>query len=146
MAVKGKPQLRPKDVKPYRLQLLKKQKGICPLCGFKIEIHQATLDHCHESGHIRAVLHRNCNQVEGRIRSWVNRAGKHIEPIAFLEAILAHWTAEYDLRPLHPNHRTATQKEIIVLKRKRKKLKSRAAKKRYDKKIKYLQEQDCGAN
>jgi len=143
--MKGKRKLKPKEVKAYRLKLLKKQGYFCPLCGFKIEISQATLDHCHESGHVRAVLHRNCNQIEGRIKSWVRRAGKHIEPVAFLEAILAHWTEEYNHLPLHPNHRTANQKEILVLKRKKRKLKTRKAKKRYDKKIRYLEENDDGS-
>jgi len=141
---KQKVKLKSKEVKAYRLKLLKKQGYICPLCGLKIEISEATLDHCHDTGHIRAVLHRNCNQVEGRIRSWVNRAGKEIDPVLFLEAVLAHWTEKYDHFPLHPNHRTAAQKEILKLKRRRKKLRTHKAKKRYDKEIRYLQEHDDG--
>ncbi len=140
--MKGKWKLKPREVKGFRNKLLKQQGGICPLCGFKIQPGQETLDHCHESGRVRAVLHRNCNQVEGRIKSWCRRAGKHIDALQFLEAIAQHWAGQYDHLPLHPNHRTTIQKEIQKLKRRKQKLKTGKARKRYDKKIKYLQEQD----
>ena len=91
---------------------------------------------CHESGRVRAVLHRNCNQIEGRIRHWALRA--HADPIEFLEAIAAHWAKEYDHLPLHPSHRSEDEKEILRLKRRRRKLKTQRGKDRLTQQIKAL--------
>ena len=72
----------------------------------------------------------------------MKRAGKHINPVEFLEALIDHWEGSYDHLPLHPKHRTEIEKQITVLKRKRKKLKTSRAKKRYTKKIHNLEKQN----
>ena len=127
------------EIKQWRAKLLQEQGGLCSLCKLPIESGKETLDHCHDSGRIRTVLHRQCNQVEGRIKSWVNRAGKHIDPVQFLEALIDHWEQSYDHLPYHPQHRSEIEKQITVLKRKRKRLKTRKGKLRYTNKIKHLE-------
>ena len=133
----GKYKLKPKEVREFREALLKKQEWLCALCGKIVQLSEATLDHCHDTGHVRAVLHRNCNSIEGRIRHWANRSG--IDPVQFLEAVLDHWGKQYDHLPLHPKHKNAIEKEIVRLKRRRKRLKTHKAKLRYTKKIKELE-------
>lgn len=58
-----------KDVPALRDQLLKEQNNICALCNELIQPGEEVLDHCHQLGSIRAVLHRGCNALEGIIVS-----------------------------------------------------------------------------
>lgn len=121
--------LKPKEVRAYRQKLLIKQGGLCGLCAKKVPKGQDTLDHCHTSGRVRSVLHRNCNSIEGRIKHWVNRSG--CDPISFLQAIVDHWQGDYEHLPYHPNHLSDSEKEIRKLKRRMHKLKTERGKQRY---------------
>ena len=103
-----------------------------------VHLGEDTLDHCHDTGHVRAVLHRWCNQWEGRINAWASKSG--MDRIACLEALIDYWTGKYDHLPLHPNHKTETEKEILRLKRRKRKLKTQKARLRYDRRIKELQQ------
>ena len=51
----------------HKLQLLKEQNFICPLCNCNISEDDAVLDHCHNSGYVRSVLHDRCNRALGFI-------------------------------------------------------------------------------
>lgn len=69
-------QLRYKDVSVLRDKLLKKQKGICPICV--LEIHDPCLDHSHRkklngTGLIRGVLCRTCNSLIAKIENNCSR-------------------------------------------------------------------------
>lgn len=97
-------QLTTNKIKPYREKRLEEQGGICPLCGLEIEDGQATLDHCHDSGHVRQVLHRSCNGAEGRILSWAGQRSKGDNPVEFLHNLLDYWSQDYSSNPLHPSH------------------------------------------
>lgn len=66
------------EVKALRLKLLKEQNYICALCQEPIDEKEAVLDHDHKKGHIRAVLHRGCNVLEGKITN--NLARSRITP------------------------------------------------------------------
>ena len=57
--------LRPNEVADYRKELLAIQNQMCCLCDEIIEDGKAVLDHDHRTGHIRGVLHRGCNAMEG---------------------------------------------------------------------------------
>ena len=100
---KGK-QLKTLEIKAYREELLKKQDFVCPLCGEEILLHEATLDHDHGTGHIRQVLHRSCNQGEGRILSWAGKRTRGTDPEEFLRNLLKYWKKSYKRNPLHPQH------------------------------------------
>ena len=95
--------LAPKDIPEYRARMLKKQRGLCALCKEPCSPEQATLDHDHRTGHIRGVLHRQCNSVEGRVLNWLNRAGR-LTPPALARALLRYWARDYSKNPIHPNH------------------------------------------
>lgn len=112
-----------KELKQYREKQLRKQKFVCPLCGTKITYEEATLDHDHGTGKVRKVLHRSCNQSEGRILSWCNRS-RGSDPLLFVTNLSRYWRSNYDRNPYHPNHLTPKQKKAKMLRRKLKTLKS----------------------
>lgn len=58
-----------------------KQDGLCSICKKEIDLKvmgnksDYVVDHCHETGLIRAVLHRSCNASEGRVANAAGRWG-----------------------------------------------------------------------
>jgi hypothetical protein len=62
-------QIKAKDVPKYRKMFSAKQKYKCPICEDEIvsKHSRAALDHCHKTGHIRAVLCGTCNRNEGKV-------------------------------------------------------------------------------
>ena len=125
--------LKAKDIKPLRELMLKQQKFMCMLCKKKLSYKDAALDHCHETGHIRGVLHKTCNSIEGRILHWAKRSrGK---PNEFLQSLIEYWAVDYTTNPIHPTHRNDAEKEILSLSRRARKVKTPAAKQRYRDKI-----------
>ena len=137
-----KTKLRTQEVQGYRLQQLKQQKGLCPLCGTPITPDQAVLDHDHETGHVRRVLHRQCNSIEGRVLNWLKRSGKDITPKEFLERILVYWSDDYTQNKLHPTHLTQQEKEIKRLNKKLRTVKRHSTKQKYRQLIKELQSEN----
>lgn len=119
------------QVKGVTVAMLQRQKGICPLCLEPIDLnvqgHKSsyTLDHNHETGEIRAVLHRSCNGAEGKVLSQVGRwgAGKvsYEAVIPYLERLLAYWKhhQEHGTGLMYPDHKTPEQKHLINLKKRR---------------------------
>lgn len=68
-------QLKGKDLKPLREKMLKEQEGFCPITKVIIDSEQAVVDHCHDSGFVRAVLSRSVNTAEGKCRgAWIRFA------------------------------------------------------------------------
>jgi len=130
-------QTKTEQTRELRLRLLKEQGNICPLCEQVISVKQATLDHCHSSGHVRAVLHRNCNHIEGRIKSWVKRSGE--DPITFLLGVVRLWEGDHSANPIYPHHKNEIEKEISRLRKRMKRLQSERGKQKYRDKIKELQ-------
>lgn len=104
------------DLKPYRISsgkvqvdivrelLLKKQKGICPLCGIDmikyIPANDRCLDHSHKDGRIRAVLCRNCNGLLGKITRRVDRARRKMSRQDYISRVWQFWEASKDAPPL----------------------------------------------
>lgn len=115
--------LRPKDLATYRLELLEKQSYICPLCRDTIHPEEACLDHDHDTGFIRFVLHRSCNAAEGRILSWAKRS-RAKDPYEFLHNLYNMHRKSYNNNPIHPKHLTPIEKEIKRLRKHKKTLKT----------------------
>lgn len=93
--------LKHNQVKQYRIDLLKKQNGLCYLCREPINEGEAVLDHCHKTGYIRGVLHRGCNCLLGKIENNMKR--NRVDEIR-LEAIvknLIKYRFEYK-QEIHP--------------------------------------------
>lgn len=118
-----------KDIKKYRDQQLKKQKGICPILGEKIEKGQEVLDHCHKEGYCRKTLDRQANCLEGKIinalRRFIRDESKFVQ---VLKNLLKYWEADYSNNPIHPKELSPSEKELKALKKRVKKLKTQAGK------------------
>lgn len=63
--------------KPIWDEMLAKQNGCCALC----EREPTDVDHCHETGKVRGLLCRACNQALGRVETvpgWVDRVKNYL--------------------------------------------------------------------
>jgi hypothetical protein len=83
------------------------------------------LDHDHSTGVIRAVLHRSCNALLGKVENNYKRYGiKDITQLARMLGNVASYLSMYaphlvsDL-PLHPTHKTEDEKRLLRNKRAR---------------------------
>lgn len=110
--------LKTKNLKDTRLALLKSQDFKCAICGLACSEDQAVLDHNHQHGYIRAVLHRGCNAVEGKIINAIKRYGIK-DAKSYIAGLLAyhelHSTDQTSL--IHPLHKTPEEKKELVKKR-----------------------------
>lgn len=93
-----------REIADYRRKMLRKQRGICPLCKELITEEEATLDHCHVTGKVRAALHRSCNGAEGKILHWAGPRSRGDDPVFFLKNLLAYWRKDFSSSPIHPTH------------------------------------------
>ena len=119
--------IKQKEIKPLREKLLKEQDYVCPLCKQKIKSEEAALDHCHETGHIRGVLHRACNSSEGRILSWAKRS-RDTDPYHFIRNLVDFHACDFSGNDIHPTHLSEDEKELKRLRKHQKKLKSEKGK------------------
>lgn len=116
------------QLKEVRNKMLVVQGGRCAICQQPITTRQGqdpVLDHCHKSGAVRAVLHRSCNALLGKVENNQARFGVRDLP-AFL-----HGTAAYLQKHttnitgmIHSTHLTDDEKRI---KRNKQAVKRRAA-------------------
>ena len=104
-------QLTFREIKEFREKLLKKQKGVCPLCKEPIALDEATLDHCYTTGRVRAVLHNSCNGAEGQIKKWAGRRSRGKDELAFILNLAKYWRKDYLHNPLHPKHGKPARKK-----------------------------------
>jgi hypothetical protein len=112
-------QLKQKDVKQIREELLKKNDGICPILKIPLDPSDAALDHAHQDseisetveGQIRSTIHKYANSLEGTMRSRFRRSGV-ASYIAFEEFLLNlyEYLMEYREPLLHPSHAAKPRK------------------------------------
>ena len=99
------------------------QGGLCSLCSKPISLQvmgnksDYVVDHDHETGEIRGVLHRSCNAAEGKVANaagrWGAKSMSYAELIPWLERML-----EYLKKPgtglMYPDHKTAEEKAAVA--------------------------------
>lgn len=117
--------LKTSEVAPYRAAKLKEQSGKCALCCLPIAAGSDVLDHDHSTGVVRAVLHRSCNALLGKVENNYKRYGiKDMTQLARMLSNVASYLSMYpphlvgDL-PLHPTHKTEDEKRLLRNKRAR---------------------------
>lgn len=73
------------------------QAGLCPLCHEPIDLKikgEGVIDHDHDTGEIRGVLHRSCNAAEGKVANaagrWGAKSMEYSALIPWLENMLAY--------------------------------------------------------
>ena len=98
---------------PAVKKLLLEAQPQCALCTrdfSSMESKRICVDHDHKSGHIRALLCTNCNQIEGKIHNLVVRSGRGWERTAYLTRLQAYWEVDYSGNPVHHKHVTEEEK------------------------------------
>jgi hypothetical protein len=88
--------MKAKETTAVRNQLAKKQNNICPICKSISALGQfGHLDHCHDTGLVRATLCKTCNTNEGKVKYASRYMAKatHLsktDPIAWLKNLVAY--------------------------------------------------------
>lgn len=96
--------------------LMKDQGNLCPLCKTdmrKIESKNICVDHSHSTGFIRGVLCRNCNGLEGKVKTLATRGKKDLTYIQWLENLVEYLKVqegEPKYPYIHPTYRTVAEK------------------------------------
>lgn len=114
-----------------------KQGGVCPLCNKPIDFttrggkQNYAVDHNHETGEIRGVLHASCNGAEGKIVNaagrWGSKDTSYEAVVPFLKRLIAYWETE-GTGIMYPRHKTPEErKEAANLKRRKQAAARRAA-------------------
>lgn len=134
--------LKYKEIKEWREALLKEQGGLCLLCETRIRKAEAALDHCHETGRIRGVLHKDCNVLLGKIENYIKGRGKRMDKpdvlSNFFYNVFRYRRTSYTHRPLHPTFITPTDRLMRKYKRLLRKSKRPATKEKYKRLIQEL--------
>lgn len=99
------------EVAKVRADMLAGQGGRCGICKLRVLDKDAVLDHDHGTGVVRAVLHRGCNSMLGKVENNHRRYGvPNLSAWAhgLVTFMQKHITPQTEY--LHPTHRTDDEK------------------------------------
>lgn len=101
----------------WKKRRLQEQGGLCPLCTKPIDLtiaREGVIDHDHETGEIRGVLHRSCNSGEGKasnaIGSWIAKSMKQTDINDAVRRLLDYYNAP-GCGYIYPTHKTQEERE-----------------------------------
>ena len=94
--------------------LSKRQNGLCAICKCPLTVASSCLDHDHSTGIIRGVLCRNCNGMEGKIKTAAIRGKRNMTMQDYLGSVLLYWMHHAEDRTglQYPTHLTPEEKRI----------------------------------
>ena len=109
------------QLRAYAIAHIKsKQGGVCPICGEPINLtvkgnkSDYVVDHDHETGEIRGVLHRSCNAAEGKVANaagrWGAKSTKYKDIIPWLKNLIKYLESP-GAGVIYPDHKTPEEKE-----------------------------------
>lgn len=100
--------LRYKDIPRIKDELMINQSDYCPICKRDLVIdvpkRDRCLDHNHKTGHIRAVLCRGCNSMEGKVYRAFVRVGlrnQGVDYVEFLKGLIEYQSVQ-ETKYIHP--------------------------------------------
>lgn len=101
------------QIPAIRAKMAKAQGNVCALCGRPFTAKDGpALDHDHVTGIVRAVIHRSCNGIEGRVLKLAQRATAGLSAKDYIIGLAAyyqlHETPQTQL--IHPEHLDDNQK------------------------------------
>jgi hypothetical protein len=106
------------NLRAMTAMFLKQQGGLCPLCRKPIDLtiaREGVVDHDHNTGEVRGVLHRGCNGAEGKVANsvgrWAGTGMQYDKIIPWLENLLAYLKQE-GTGWMYPTHQTAEEKAL----------------------------------
>lgn len=105
--------LKTTEVAKTREEIRQAQVGRCALCQLPCSEAQAVLDHDHGTGAIRAVLHRGCNALLGKVENNHRRYG--VPSLAAFAAGVAGYLSKHVTNQtglLHPTHKSEDEKRL----------------------------------
>lgn len=111
------------QVKVVRLRLAAEQGNRCSICGAPFSTKapmDPVLDHDHATGAVRAVLHRGCNSLLGKVENNAGRYGvRNLR--AFTNGVAAYLSTHMVnvTGYIHPTYRTEDEKRLLRNKRAR---------------------------
>lgn len=119
----------------FRKKQLAEQDGKCLLCGNPIDLSitgEGVVDHNHDTGEIRGILHRSCNSAEGKAANAIGRWGSkdmsYTSILAFAKALVEYWQRP-GLGIMYHSHKSAAEKaQADKLKARKRAAESRARK------------------
>ena len=121
-------------MRTYAARLHKEQCGVCAICKLPLDMTikgEGVLDHDHDTGRIRGVVHRSCNAAEGKVANaagqWGAKSTRYSDIIAFVKKLLDYWNGPQK-KFIYPYHKTEDEKRQIRNVRSRKNRASARAK------------------
>lgn len=102
------------EIPVVRLAKWQKQDKICLLCLRPIEKENTVLDHDHDTGECRGVLHRGCNALLGKLENGraINNLTDHTAWVQWLSNV-AKYIEEAKMGVYHPSHKTEEEKRLL---------------------------------
>ena len=94
------------EIKEFRDEQVKKQKGIDPILGIEFPKGSICQDHDHFSQHCRAALHLQSNSFEGKVVNAYTRCLKWLTDVplpTILRNLADYLEVDYSNNPYHPN-------------------------------------------